>query len=102
MQYREAVAKVIHYMTLGIDVSRLFSDMMIASASLDLVQKKLVCVPRPSFSRGAARVPGLSPFGGVLLIFLFSAETFFFLLFVQLPLLMQLCRVAPGADSHGG
>jgi AP-4 complex subunit beta-1 len=36
--------QVIQYMTLGIDVSRLFSEMIMASASTDLVQKKLVCV----------------------------------------------------------
>ena len=39
--------KVIQYMTLGVDVSRLFSEMIMASASNDLVQKKLVCVLRP-------------------------------------------------------
>jgi len=41
-RYRDACQKVIHYMTLGIDVSRLFTEMIMASASKDLVQKKLV------------------------------------------------------------
>eukprot|EP00040_Diaphanoeca_grandis_P001303 m.18080 g.18080 ORF g.18080 m.18080 type:complete len:808 (+) comp11828_c0_seq1:105-2528(+) len=41
-KYREACQKVISYMTLGIDVSRLFTEMIMASASQDLVQKKLV------------------------------------------------------------
>lgn len=41
-KYREACMKVIHYMTLGIDVSRLFTEMVMASATQDLVQKKLV------------------------------------------------------------
>ncbi|EGD72905.1 hypothetical protein PTSG_04634 [Salpingoeca rosetta] len=41
-KYREAVEKVILYMTLGVDVSRLFSEIVLASATRDLVQKKLV------------------------------------------------------------
>eukprot|EP00041_Stephanoeca_diplocostata_P036376 m.1324797 g.1324797 ORF g.1324797 m.1324797 type:complete len:805 (-) comp24852_c4_seq1:147-2561(-) len=41
-KYREACQKVISYMTLGIDVSRLFTEMVMASASEDMVQKKLV------------------------------------------------------------
>lgn len=41
-RYREACMKVIHYMTLGIDVSRLFTEMVMASATQDMVQKKLV------------------------------------------------------------
>ena len=39
---REAIKKVIAYMTLGIDVSRLFSDMVMASCTHDLVQKKMI------------------------------------------------------------
>jgi len=39
---RDAIKKVIAYMTLGIDVSPLFSDMVMASATQDLVQKKMV------------------------------------------------------------
>lgn len=39
---RDALKKVIAYMTLGIDVSPLFSDMIMASATKDLVQKKMV------------------------------------------------------------
>jgi len=39
---REVVKKVIAYMTLGIDVSRLFSEMIMATNTTDLVQKKLV------------------------------------------------------------
>eukprot|EP00053_Salpingoeca_punica_P012973 m.116554 g.116554 ORF g.116554 m.116554 type:complete len:782 (+) comp16080_c1_seq1:112-2457(+) len=41
-KYREAVQKVIMYMTLGVDVSRLFSEMIMASATEDMVQRKLV------------------------------------------------------------
>jgi AP-4 complex subunit beta-1 len=39
---REVVKKVIAYMTMGIDVSRLFSEMVMATVTKDLVQKKLV------------------------------------------------------------
>lgn len=39
---REVMKKVIAYMTLGIDVSRLFSEMVMASATSDLVQKKMI------------------------------------------------------------
>jgi hypothetical protein len=40
---RDVIKKVIAYMTLGIDVSRLFSDMVMASQTQDLVQKKRIC-----------------------------------------------------------
>mmetsp|Transcript_120900 Transcript_120900/g.341896 ORF Transcript_120900/g.341896 Transcript_120900/m.341896 type:complete len:836 (-) Transcript_120900:237-2744(-) len=39
---RDAIKKVIAYMTLGIDVSPLFSEMVMASATNDCVQKKMV------------------------------------------------------------
>lgn len=39
---RDAIKKVIAYMTLGIDVSPLFSEMVMASATMDLVQKKMI------------------------------------------------------------
>lgn len=39
---REIIKKVIAYMTLGIDVSRLFTDMMLAIETRDLVIKKMV------------------------------------------------------------
>jgi len=39
---RDVVKKVIAYMTLGIDVSRLFSEMVLASNTKDLVLKKMV------------------------------------------------------------
>eukprot|EP00927_Polykrikos_kofoidii_P026603 TRINITY_DN2365_c0_g1_i1.p1 TRINITY_DN2365_c0_g1~~TRINITY_DN2365_c0_g1_i1.p1 ORF type:complete len:837 (+),score=192.78 TRINITY_DN2365_c0_g1_i1:152-2662(+) len=39
---RDAIKKVIAYMTLGIDVSPLFSEMVMAGATNDLVQKKMV------------------------------------------------------------
>eukprot|EP00927_Polykrikos_kofoidii_P026605 TRINITY_DN2365_c0_g3_i1.p1 TRINITY_DN2365_c0_g3~~TRINITY_DN2365_c0_g3_i1.p1 ORF type:complete len:864 (+),score=182.63 TRINITY_DN2365_c0_g3_i1:88-2592(+) len=39
---RDAIKKVIAYMTLGIDASPLFSEMVMASATNDLVQKKMV------------------------------------------------------------
>jgi len=41
-QKREVIKKVIAYMTLGIDVSRLFTDMMMAVNTRDLVIKKMV------------------------------------------------------------
>eukprot|EP01006_Ploeotia_vitrea_P054528 TRINITY_DN67895_c8_g2_i1.p1 TRINITY_DN67895_c8_g2~~TRINITY_DN67895_c8_g2_i1.p1 ORF type:complete len:787 (+),score=100.20 TRINITY_DN67895_c8_g2_i1:60-2363(+) len=39
---REALKKVIAYMTLGIDTTPLFSEIILASATKDLVQKKMV------------------------------------------------------------
>lgn len=39
---RDVIKKVIAYMTLGIDVSRLFSDMVLACNTKDLVVKKMV------------------------------------------------------------
>jgi len=39
---REVVKRVIAYMTLGIDVSRLFTEMIMATSSKDLVVKKMV------------------------------------------------------------
>ncbi|ETO31638.1 hypothetical protein RFI_05481 [Reticulomyxa filosa] len=39
---REVIKKVIAYMTLGIDVSSLFSDMVMATNTRDFVQKKMV------------------------------------------------------------
>jgi len=39
---REVVKKVIAYMTLGIDVSKIFSEMVMAASTKDLVQKKMV------------------------------------------------------------
>jgi AP-4 complex subunit beta-1 len=39
---REVIKRVVAYMTLGIDVSALFSQMIMASNTSDLVQKKLV------------------------------------------------------------
>lgn len=39
---REVIKKVIAYMTLGIDVSRVFSEMIMAASTKDLVQKKMV------------------------------------------------------------
>eukprot|EP00981_Chlorochromonas_danica_P012782 scaffold5400_cov159-Ochromonas_danica.AAC.1 len=39
---REAIKKVIAYMTLGIDVSRLFTDMVMAIETKDIVIKKMV------------------------------------------------------------
>lgn len=41
-QYEQAVQKVIAYMTLGIDVSSLFSEMIMAGATQNMVQKKMV------------------------------------------------------------
>ena len=39
---RDIIKKVIAYMTLGIDVSRLFTEMVMAVATKDLVIKKMV------------------------------------------------------------
>lgn len=39
---RDVIKKVIAYMTLGIDVSRLFSEMVMAASTKDLVSKKMV------------------------------------------------------------
>lgn len=39
---REVIKKVIAYMTLGIDVSRIFGEMIMAANTKDLVQKKMV------------------------------------------------------------
>ena len=39
---REVIKKVLAYMTLGIDVSRLFSEMVMASSTQDIVQKKMI------------------------------------------------------------
>ena len=39
---REVIKRVIAYMTLGIDVSKLFSEMIMASATKDHVVKKMV------------------------------------------------------------
>ena len=39
---REVIKKVIAYMTLGIDVSRVFSEMVMAASTKDLVVKKMV------------------------------------------------------------
>eukprot|EP00697_Spironema_sp_BW2_P005957 gnl/Spiro4/18304_TR9789_c0_g1_i2.p1 gnl/Spiro4/18304_TR9789_c0_g1~~gnl/Spiro4/18304_TR9789_c0_g1_i2.p1 ORF type:complete len:804 (+),score=273.56 gnl/Spiro4/18304_TR9789_c0_g1_i2:34-2412(+) len=39
---REIIKKVIGYMTLGLDMSRLFSEMVLATNTKDIVQKKLI------------------------------------------------------------
>eukprot|EP01017_Pseudomicrothorax_dubius_P016528 TRINITY_DN1875_c0_g2_i6.p1 TRINITY_DN1875_c0_g2~~TRINITY_DN1875_c0_g2_i6.p1 ORF type:complete len:411 (-),score=128.24 TRINITY_DN1875_c0_g2_i6:134-1366(-) len=39
---RDVVKKVIAFMTLGIDVSRLFTEMCMASATSDMIQKKMI------------------------------------------------------------
>lgn len=39
---REVLKKVIAYMTVGMDVSRLFSEMVMLSSTTDMVQKKMV------------------------------------------------------------
>lgn len=38
----QVIKKVIAYMTLGIDVSKVFSEMVMAASTKDLVQKKMV------------------------------------------------------------
>ncbi|TRY71445.1 hypothetical protein DNTS_010933 [Danionella cerebrum] len=42
LRYRDYISKVIRYMTQGLDVSALFMEMVKASATVDIVQKKLV------------------------------------------------------------
>jgi AP-4 complex subunit beta-1 len=42
LRKREVIKKVIAYMTLGIDVSRLFSEMVMACYTRDVIQKKLI------------------------------------------------------------
>ncbi|XP_069797620.1 AP-4 complex subunit beta-1 isoform X2 [Narcine bancroftii] len=42
LRYRNLVLRVIRYMTQGLDVSALFMEMLKASATVDIVQKKLV------------------------------------------------------------
>lgn len=44
LRYKNYITKVIRYMTQGLDVSALFMDMVKASATVDIVQKKLVYV----------------------------------------------------------
>lgn len=39
---REVIKKVIAYMTLGVDVSKLFTDMVLISSTTDMVQKKMI------------------------------------------------------------
>uniref|UniRef100_A0A672TCS3 AP complex subunit beta n=1 Tax=Sinocyclocheilus grahami TaxID=75366 RepID=A0A672TCS3_SINGR len=42
LRYKNYISKVIRYMTQGLDVSALFMDMVKASATVDIAQKKLV------------------------------------------------------------
>ncbi|XP_077151060.1 AP-4 complex subunit beta-1 [Ranitomeya variabilis] len=42
LRYRNVIHKVIRHMTLGVDVSSVFMEMVKASATVDIVQKKLV------------------------------------------------------------
>merc|ERR1719203_1022154 len=53
---RDAIKKVIAYMTLGIDVSPLFSEMVMASATTDLVQKKMVYLYLVNYSESNAEL----------------------------------------------
>ena len=39
---RDVIKKVIAYMTLGVDVSKLFTDMVLISHTTDIVQKKMI------------------------------------------------------------
>ncbi|CAN0328703.1 unnamed protein product, partial [Laminaria digitata] len=48
---REVIKKVIAYMTLGIDVSRLFPEMMLAIETRDLVVKKMVYLYLCTYAR---------------------------------------------------
>ncbi|KAJ6657942.1 hypothetical protein lerEdw1_001732 [Lerista edwardsae] len=42
LRYRNVIQRVIRYMTQGVDVSSIFMEMVKASATVDIVQKKLV------------------------------------------------------------
>lgn len=42
LRYRNIILRVIRYMTQGVDVSSVFMEMVKASATVDIVQKKLV------------------------------------------------------------
>jgi len=57
---RDAIKKVIAYMTLGIDVSPLFSEMVMASATNDLVQKKMVYLYLMNYSESNSELAILS------------------------------------------
>lgn len=48
---RDIIKKVIAYMTLGIDVSRLFTEMMLAIETRDLVIKKMVYLYLTNYAR---------------------------------------------------
>lgn len=51
MRKRDIMKKVIAYMTLGIDVSRLFTEMMLAIETRDLVIKKMVYLYLTNYAR---------------------------------------------------
>jgi AP-4 complex subunit beta-1 len=53
---RDVIKKVIAYMTLGIDVSRLFSDMILASNTKDLVIKKMVYLYLCAYAQSNAEI----------------------------------------------
>ena len=61
---RDVIKKVIAYMTLGIDVSRLFSEMIMASSTKDIVVKKMVYQYLCNYAaaRGRSAAHTLSPF----------------------------------------
>ncbi len=54
---RDAIKKVIAYMTLGVDVSRLFSDMVMASHTTDLVQKKMIYLYLVNYEKKSPSFP---------------------------------------------
>jgi Adaptin N terminal region len=50
---RDVIKKVIAYMTLGVDVSRLFTEMLMAIETRDLVVKKMVYLYLCTYARAA-------------------------------------------------
>ncbi|KAM8975353.1 AP-4 complex subunit beta-1 isoform 1-T1 [Pelodytes ibericus] len=57
LRYRDVIHKVIRHMTQGVDVSSVFMEMVKASATIDIVQKKLVYLYMCTY---AARQPDLA------------------------------------------
>ena len=49
---RDVIKKVVAYMTLGIDVSSLFSEMIMATHTDDMVQRKLVYLYLCTYAAG--------------------------------------------------
>ena len=53
---RETIKKVIAFMTLGVDVSRLFSEMCLASYTNDIIQKKMIYLYLTTYAESNAEL----------------------------------------------